>query len=134
MCVQHDELLHLTDAAEVAPGLGPFGQGYRMEQKPVEWARFLGVCIEHCVCSMLELGTGEYGGTARFCTDIARWDVTRIDVREPLHRSGRFILGETGDEGVKDRRFDLVLIGTRRWPRRSSRSTTPLRGGKVARV
>lgn len=111
---RYDELLRLINTAGVAPGIGPWGQGYHMEQMPTELALFLDACFEKNVQSMLELGTGEYGGVARFCTEVLHWDVTIIDVREPVHRSGRFLLGNTTDEQVfqqvKDQRFDLVLI------------------------
>lgn len=112
--IPYGELCRLIDEAGVAPGLGPAGQGYHMEQRPAELARFLCACFELGVQSMLELGTGEYGGLTRFCTGTLRWDVTVIDICAPRYRSGRLILGKTSDDQVykqvEGRRFDLVLI------------------------
>lgn len=114
MSTRYQQLLNMIEACGVAPGLGSVGRGWQMEQNPRELAKFLVECEEIGVTSILELGTGEFGGMARFLTEYLLWEVTSIDHRIPLHESGRFILGETGDADVyaqvKDERFDLVLI------------------------
>ena len=111
---RYDELLALINTCGVAPQLGDIGQGFLIEQNPVELAQFLVACEERGVKSMLEIGTGEGGGFALLCYKYLGWSVTSIDHRAPLHESGHFILGETNDDAVyaqvKDQRFDLVLI------------------------
>lgn len=111
---RYDELLKMIEVAGVAINLGALGQGFEMEQSPSELARFLSACEACGVQSMLELGTGEFGGLARFCYTKLHWSVTSIDHRVPVYESGRFILGETSDADVyrqvKDLRFDLVFI------------------------
>jgi hypothetical protein len=73
-----------------------------MEQRPVERARFLCVCFEHGVRSMLELGTGEHCGVARFCADILPWDVTSIDIAP----------GREGCEGVTTFWTEIAYLAT----------------------
>ena len=110
----YEEHLDLIEGCGVAPGLGAVGQNWQIEQNPRELAQFLVACEQLGVHSILEIGTGEFGGLARLLYTYLHWSVTSIDHRTPLHESGRFILGESGDADVytqvKDQRFDLVFI------------------------
>lgn len=114
MSERYEQLLRLINAVGVAPGIGSIGQGWALEQSPVELAHFLEACEQFGVKSMLELGVGENGGISRLAYRYLGWSVTSIDHRRPTVEVGRFILGETGDPDVfaqvKNERFDLVFI------------------------
>ncbi len=114
MTLRYEQLLAAIEQSGVAPGLGKSGQHFGIEQNPVELARFLDICLDVGVQSMLEIGVGASGGLARFAYKRLYWAVTGIDHRVPTHVSGRFILGDSGDEDVyrqvRNERFDLVFI------------------------
>lgn len=57
--------------------------GFDMQQDPQEIGQFLDFCLENGVQSVLEIGTGESGGLARFMASVLGWDVTSIDINMP---------------------------------------------------
>jgi hypothetical protein len=104
--------------------------GLDIQQDPAELAQFVDFCLDHGVKSVLEIGTGEHGGLARFMAMLG-WNVTSIDLSVPdtyvpatfeqgegmTFESGGFwhvIQADSHDPkavGLKeDAEFDLVFI------------------------
>lgn len=90
--------------------------GYDMQQTPLELAKFLIDMQDRGVKTVLEIGTGDSAGLARFLVMNMGWEVTSIDPKEPtvpdeLKTSGKwtFIQGESQSVDI-DGFYDLVFI------------------------
>lgn len=69
--------------------------GLDMQQVPEEIGAFLDFALEHGVQTVLEIGTGESGGLARFMAGELGWHVTSIDLSVPgAYIPARFEQGE----------------------------------------
>jgi hypothetical protein len=78
----------LTTAQKVErAGVRDWGTGERpgldMQQNPQEIAALLDFCLNEGVQTVLEIGTGENGGLARYMAGELGWHVTSVDVRVP---------------------------------------------------
>lgn len=97
--------------------------GFDMQQEPRELAQFIAFCIVEGVKTVLEIGTGESGGLARFLATLGM-QVTSIDPRQPETYtedvqypdggSWTFIQADSRDVDAvglpEDAEFDLVFI------------------------
>lgn len=92
--------------------------GYDMQQTPLELAKFLVEMQDRGVQSVLEIGTGDSAGLARFLVVDMGWTVTSVDPKAPssstseLRASGRwtFIESESASVNLGEDAFDLVFI------------------------
>lgn len=86
--------------------------GYDIQQNPSELAAFLLWCVEHGVQSVLEIGTGESGGLARFLAVDMGWQVTSVDPQRPadVAEGVEFILADSANVDLSGREWDVVFI------------------------
>jgi hypothetical protein len=101
---------------------GYVANGFDMQQTAGELAEFLYFLGDHLPegrpVRVLEIGTGQSAGLARFMTEVLGWDVTSVDPREPEYKpSGnwRLVQSKSNDVKLEDisydgETFDLVFI------------------------
>jgi glycosyltransferase involved in cell wall biosynthesis len=85
---------------------------WKILQDPDEVGAFLSWCMSRGVKSVLELGTGERGGFARFLIDEMGWNVVSVDIRDVPDHPGEFINASTVDAypNLYGRDFDMVFV------------------------
>lgn len=90
----------------------PVKVGFDMQQTPREAAVFLAKCEELGVKTVLEIGTGESAGFARFMTEVLGWSVTSVDPETPkVTPAGNWQhIKMTSDEYEPTDLFDMVFI------------------------
>jgi hypothetical protein len=88
--------------------------GFDIQQNPHELAQFLALCQKNGVKRVLEIGTGESAGLARFMTEILGWQVVSVDTNTPSTRPNsdkwEFIKGDSKTVDIPHRHFDMVFI------------------------
>lgn len=107
-----EELQAKIEECGVHPILGPTGNGWNIEQNPLELAVFLNANPD--VKTVLEIGTGPHAGLSRFLHEVMGWQVTSIDINGPYNRiPGVTLILSTSEAAypqVKDECYDLVII------------------------
>lgn len=89
--------------------LGPGGQGWGIEQSPVELATFFAAIPP--IQTVLEVGTGHKAGLTRFMYDKLGWNVTTIDIKDYGHTSIPGVTFIVTSERIEfGHGFDLVII------------------------
>lgn len=90
----------------------PVKVGFDMQQTPREAAVFLAKCEELGVKTVLEIGTGESAGFARFMTEVMGWSVTSVDMQEPKVKptgDWTFVQSSSNDFELT-KQYDMVFI------------------------
>lgn len=95
-------------------GEQPVKYGFDIQQTPRELAEFLAVAEARGVKRVLEIGTGESAGLARFLIEEMGYDVVSVDVTKPevaLHTNPKwtFVLSDSKTAEVEGA-FDAVII------------------------
>jgi predicted O-methyltransferase YrrM len=111
--VNYHELRGVIEALGVHPVLGPVGQGYNIEQNPLELATLLSSIP--APQTVLEIGTGYRAGLARFLSEHLGCQVTTVDRWEPQTPapSARQLIGLAETEAIVEQvrgEYDLVVI------------------------
>lgn len=101
----------------------PIRAGLDMQQVPGEAGPFLAAMQAAGVKTVLEIGTGESGGFARFMVEVLGWNVVSVDINTPTPNGGAawpdgwtFIQGDTTKIPLSEIPlpdgdvFDLVFI------------------------
>lgn len=101
----------------------PLKVGFDMQQVPGEAGVFLAAMQAANVQTVLEVGTGESGGFARFMVEVLGWNVVSLDLNKPTPNGGAawpdgwaFVQGDTRTLPLKSiptpdgGLFDLVFI------------------------
>jgi len=104
------ELKALIEQRGVHAEFGAPGEGWGIEQNPDELARFLVVCQELGVESVLEIGTGYKAGLARFLTDDMGWQVVSVDIHDYGHYADHIRFMQLDNVPTISEPFDLVFI------------------------
>lgn len=92
--------------------------GFDIQQTPDELAKLLHLAQERGVKRVLEIGTGQHAGLARFMTRVLGWEVFSIDIEQPntddftAWDKWVFIHGNsaTVQHPALDEPFDMVFI------------------------
>ena len=110
----YQQLYTAIKEAGVHPALGEYGAGWSIEQNPHELAVFLHAMQTLGVRSCLELGTGAYGGLARFMIERMNWQVWSVDKNAPHYYPGAGVFTQLTTEEARKHfhidQFDLVFI------------------------
>lgn len=110
----YQQLYNLIKEAGVHPALGDYGAGWSIEQNSHELAVFLHAMQTLGVRSCLELGTGAYGGLARFMIERLQWQVWSVDKNAPYYYPGAGVFTQLTTEEARKYfhtdQFDLVFI------------------------
>ncbi len=88
--------------------------GFDIQQNPHELAGFLALAQKRGVKHVLEIGTGESAGLARFMTEVLGWSVVSVDIHPPsvTPKSDKwtFIQGDSKTVEIPHGHFDMVFI------------------------
>lgn len=110
------ELKALIKRAGIRDWSTGIAHGYDIQQTPDELAELLHLARERGVKRVLEIGTGQHAGLARFMVNLMGWEVVSIDIEQPKEgvdaQGWTFIHGNstTVEHPALDEAFDMVFI------------------------
>jgi hypothetical protein len=99
--VDLEELIRQAGVREWRADSNHVKHGYDMQQTPSELAQLLALAQERDVKRVLEIGTGESAGLARFMVEVMGWEVVSVDKVKPEagdlfdHRRWAFVKADT---------------------------------------
>lgn len=94
-------------------GAEPIKHGFDIQQTPSELAPFLAECQARGVKRVLEIGTGESAGLARFMVEVLGWEVVSVDPAVPSVKpagSWTHIQATSDEYEAPQDTFDMVFI------------------------